>query len=546
MKKSRLFMPLPFIALAVFLIWGMTACKRETPPTAEAPPPAPAPEPHVIAQIHFAGTASISSNINSAAFTNEFCSPEAQALESQTLDKLSHAPGIWFKNKISAGASDGSAQLRPLLDDFLKSEWVFEMRDAPASPEYALAIRLESNRAGIWQTNLRSLLESWTKIPATNIANGWELKKNLPPNLIRFVRSGDWVVVGCGQEQLPLMDAWTQGKIPETGTNWLSTDMDWPRLTQIFPILAKFDFPAFTMQVTGQNSNLCLVGKFSLSQPLSSLEKWQTPTNIIHRPLLSFTAARGFGAWLGHQSWAKQFQLSPPLNQVFVWSLGLMPLETFIAAPVPNATNALAQLGQNLSANTNWQSEMMSPFEFNKTTKRIFLKDVPFIAPEVLALNEPTGDILFADVFPNLPRGTTPPPGLILALDRTNLVFYHWEDTSARLKMLPQLTQLALLLTRHRQLNANSAASKWLGRIGPSLGRSQTEVIQTGPSELTLTRNASAGLTAVELVALANWLEAPDFPGCHLQLPHPPPQLMQFHKPIKKLSAPGTLPAPSK
>lgn len=545
MKKYRLFLPVLIIATAVFLILGMTACKRETPPSPATPESHPAPEPPVIAQIHFAGAGNISNNTNSASFANEFCSPEARALESQTLDKLSHAPGVWFKNKISAGAGDGSAQLRPLLDDFLKSEWVFEMRDAPASPEYALAIRLNTNCAGIWQTNLRSLLESWTKIPAKDISGGWELKKDLPPNLIRFVRSGDWVVVGCGQDQLPLMDEWTQGKIPENGTNWLSADLDWPRLAQIFPTLAKFDFPALTMQVTGLHSNLWLTGKFDLSQPLQSIENWQVPTNIIHQPLTSFTAARGFGPWLDRQSWAKQLQLSPSLNQVFVWSLGLMPLQTFIAAPVPNATNALAQLYENLNSNMNWKAGLMSPFELDKESKRIFLKNVPFIAPEVQALNETTGDILFADVFPNLPRGKAPPAELLQALDRTNLVFYHWEITSARLKALPSLTQFALLVTRHRQLDANSAAGKWLNRIGPTLGNSVTEVIQSRPSELIFSRQAPAGLTAIELIALANWLEAPDFPGCDLRLPPPPPRFRQFHKPIKKLSAPGA-PSPSK
>jgi hypothetical protein len=38
---------------------------------------------------------------------------------------------------------------------------------------------------------------------------------------------------------------------------------------------------------------------------------------------------------------------------------------------------------------------------------------------------------------------------------------------------------------------------------------------------LSFTRKAPGGLTAVELTALANWLEAPNFPGCDLSLPAP-------------------------
>ena len=77
------------------------------------------------------------------------------------------------------------------------------------------------------------------------------------------------------------------------------------------------------------------------------------------------------------------------------------------------------------------------------------------------------------------------------------------------------------MVTRHRQLDAQSAAARWLDRVGPTLSNNVTEVTQTAPNELSFTRKASGGLTAVELTALANWLEAPNFPGCDLRLPPP-------------------------
>ena len=87
------------------------------------------PQPDLIARIHFAGAEAISTDMNRFTFTNLFYSAEARALASQTLDKLSRAPGAWFKSKLPPGAGDGAAQLRPLLDDLLKSEWILEMRD---------------------------------------------------------------------------------------------------------------------------------------------------------------------------------------------------------------------------------------------------------------------------------------------------------------------------------------------------------------------------------------------------------------------------------
>ena len=530
MKKALLFLVLLLIAVAIVLL-----LKRPGAATGQL---------DSLVRIHFAGADAISSDTNSTAFTNEFCSAEARVLESQTLDKLSRAPGAWFDNQLSASTNEGSALLRPLLDDFLKSEWFFQMSGSPAAPEYAVAIHLDASRAQLWQTNLRSALESWTGVKARDISNGWEVKRDSSPSLFRFICTGDWVVIGCGDNELPLSEQWSEaGKISENDGNWLSVDLDWPRLAQKFSAFAKFDFPAIKMQFVGMNGNFQVNGKFELSQPLPSLEEWQTPTNIIHRPLSSFTAVRGFAPWLEEQTWAKWLVLSPEPDQAFIWSLRDPGQETFLAVPVANATNALAQLGHNLVADTNWENHLFMSFTTDVASNRISWENVPFITPEVLALNEPSGDCLLTDVSPFIPRGKGPQQQLLLALDRDNLVFYHWEITADRLEELPQLTQLALFFANRRQLELDSAAGKWLKLIGPTLGNCVTEVTQTGPTELTLSRTAPAGLTAIELIALANWLEAPNFPGCDLRVPSAPPIIL--HHKHKKLAAPAASPPPA-
>ena len=150
------------------------------------------------------------------------------------------------------------------------------------------------------------------------------------------------------------------------------------------------------------------------------------------------------------------------------------------------------------------------------------------------------------EFFPNSPKTRPLPPELFTLLARTNLVYYHWEITAERLEQLPQLTQLALMLTRHKQLDAQSAAGKWLDRIGPTLGNTVTEVTQTAPNELTFTRKAPGGLTAIELTALANWLEATNFPGCDLRLPPPKPRILRPRvpgaSPVKTHAAPPPVP----
>jgi len=225
------------------------------------------PAPDLVARIHFAGADRIAADPNHLAFTNEFCSAEARALESQTLDRLSRAPGAWFKAKLPAGAGDGAAQLRPLLDDLLKAEWILEIREAPGSPEYALAVRLSPERAQLWSKNLAALLQSWTGIGISPDKSGnWALQKHEPPNQVQFSRSGDWSVIDCGQGKLTLGGAIIEGAAANDG--WLSVQADWPRLAQLFPALKKFDFPKIQMQAVGRGGNLQLTGNLALARPL--------------------------------------------------------------------------------------------------------------------------------------------------------------------------------------------------------------------------------------------------------------------------------------
>jgi hypothetical protein len=497
----------------------------------------------LIARVHFAGADQISADTNHLAFTNEFCSAEARALESQTLDKLAHTPGAWFKSKLPPGAGDGTAQLRPLLDDLLKSEWIFEIRDATnGSPEYALAVRLGKERAELWSKNLAALLQSWTGIGIRQDKPGdWELKKDEPPNLFGFSRAGDWIVMDCGQDKLPLREQIlpAAARPPDADTNWLTADLNWPRLAQLFPALAEFDFPKIQMQVAGRNGNLRTTGKLTLAQPLPPLEKWRLPASVIRQPLVSFTAVRGAGPWLSKQPWMRPFEIEPQPSQLFIWALAQIPFETLIAAPVPDATAALAQLYQRLSASAGWRSQFMSPFKLAMTNNEISLVGMPWITPFVQGVHEPAGDFLLAGFFPNVGQKRPLPPDLSASLNQPNLVYYHGEATGDRLKELPQFSQLLLLLTRHQQLDGESAAAKWLDHIGPALGSTVTEATQTAPDELAFKRTAPGGLTAVELLAFANWLEGPRFPAFDLRLL---PPVRPDQRPFNMISTPPAHP----
>jgi hypothetical protein len=508
------------------------------------------PQPDLIAQIHFAGGQKISSDRSFLAFTNEFASPEARAVANQTFDRLAFAPYIWFKTKISPKAGNGAKWLRPLFDDLLSSEWFFEARDMPGgSPEYALAIHLDAVRTQVWQNNLRQLLEGWTGIPARNISGGWELKKDRQPDLIRVTEKGGWLLVDIGQNRLVLGElvlGSLAGEINATsngGKEWLSADINWPRLAQWSAELKTLALPETQFEVTAKDKDLHIEGKFFFPENLPmNLPAWQIPANTIHSPFVSFTAARGFASWLNSQAWARPYEISAVPDQIFVWALTASPFQTFAAIPVPNAVNAVTQAYARLNPALNLandQNEFIAPFKLAMANNEIQLQGVPFAGPFIRGDREAAGQFLMAGGFSDSGRPHPVPPEILQRLTLKNLVYYHWEITAERFPQVLNMSQLAMVLTQHQQMGGNSPTLKWLQKIAPHLGNTVTEILQTAPDQMTFSRTAPGGLTALEFLMLGNWLEAKNFPGCDLKLP--PNQLRghQAARPLRAINVPA-------
>jgi len=159
-------------------------------------------------------------------------------------------------------------------------------------------------------------------------------------------------------------------------------------------------------------------------------------------------------------------------------------------------------------------------------------------------LHEPTGDFLFAEFSRTASASRPLPPELFATLDRTNLVYYDRENTGERLTLLPETGATGADVTQHKQLARKPP------RPGGSIASARrsavtvTEVTQTAPNELTFTRQAPGGLTAIELTALANWLEATNFPGCDLRLPPPKPRIQRPRVPGAPVKPAPIKPAP--
>lgn len=469
------------------------------------------PQPDLVAQIHFAGGATISADKNYSAFANEFSSPEAKALRTQTANKLAKFFDAWLTQNSGAAVAGGATALRPLLEELQNNEWYLESRNIGGKVETALAIKTGAGGAQLWQSGLKPYFAAAT-----------------------FERANGWLVFSTSVNAPKIA-----GKIPALDGAWLTLDLNWPTLGKFFPSARDLNLPETKFTVKTTTTDFKIDGKFLFPANITtSLEPWRVPTNTLHQPFTSLTAVRGISGWLDSQKWMADYRISPTPNQLFVWALRGLGFQTFAAIPRANAADALNQASARLEtaiASAKTKNEMQFPLSLERTNHQTTLVGLPFIAPYLEAVNSSAGQFLLAAAFPNTPKSAGPiPPDLFTRLAQKNLLFYHWEITAERIPTLLQLSQFTLMVSWHKQLEEHSAGLKWIQAIGGQLGNTVTEVFQTAPDEMTFTRKAPGAFTAVELFALANWLEADNFPGCNLKMP---PRVNKFKK--NKAPTPG-------
>ncbi len=459
----------------------------------------------LVARIHFAGGDTVAADPNAASLKAVWSGPEAQALRVQTVDKLSRFLDGWLGQQVAPHLAV-PLQTHALLFDLTQAEWQLEVHQAAAGAvQFSLAVRLDNSRAQAWQTALNPVVAGW--------------KQTSPAHHGQLQRKGDWVFLTLDNATVPAVPATVAG----LNHQWLSAEVDWTRLAVWFPAVRTFDLPQTRLQVTGRNGNFETTGNLSLAQPLPSLPNWQFPTNLVHWPFVSFTAARGIANWLHDQPWVNSMDLNPLPNQVFTWVEPQIPFLAFAALPLANADAALPKIHDALAARLQAEPVGSAYHGFSVTTEpnKVALVGLPLIAPYVEARQVGGANFLVSGFLPATPRGKPAPKEIYNRLNTPNLIYFHWEVTAERQKVFPGLYQLGLVVTRHRQLEATSAAGRWLAHLAPELGPTVTTATEISPTEVAFERHAPGGLTAVELVALCSWLEAPNFPGCDLHAPPP-------------------------
>lgn len=527
--------------LAAVVLSAGTGCRPAAPKA--TPPPAPtAWHADTVVRVHWAGKKRLGIAASAYSLMRLWDAPPSKPLEKQILDRLATAPWRLLGKE---GAAEASATLPPLLDDVLREECFLEIRQG-TNPPAAIAFAIRVNEAGAerWRVNASTALASLAGVYPTTRAGGWTLVNPRSPVRYEFSRVGAWVVLGAGPEQNAVF-AETVSRIQREGVpfaatpadHWAAADLDLRWLAEALELTnAPANLPRASLVITGDGEKALTTGEFIFARPHGlDLEPWRLPTNKLGTNFVGFTAVRGIRPWLaGAEAWSR-WQLTPPPNQLFAWADREAPMQLHLLAPDAGAKALGNSVGAVLATAGNAWIQRSGGGNFARVPEvnGVVWEQLPLISPYLRASGDGDGALLSGGLVPqpapvtNAVADVYPRPTLSEVLAdlqaRSNVVAYSWETTGERIEAWLFITQVLRVATRHAQMPADTASSQWLQASRARLGNALTVITAPAPDRLSLRRESTVGLTALELHLLADWLESPQFPrGLHSRLtPNP-------------------------
>lgn len=469
-------------------------------------------------QVFVAGFDAIQQTNAGTTFRDIIALPESKALRSNLWDRIVPVLAQRFAARNPQPGANPSELLRPLLDPLLDAPTYFEVRRAPnGATEWIAAVRLTpSIRANA---------------NAARLAEGWRFRTATGTNLLVQIATNSWVGL-AGLSDSPNSPDWSarfpnaraifeRGRPVDLAPDQFARLVGNPDLVvpRLWP--SGTNTPTLTLTVQGKGETLRTDGRIYFPRAVNwKLEAWRVPTNSIRDPngsLMSFTVLRGFRDFATALPWVKSLALAEIPNQLFAWQDSHAAFQVFAALPVPNAATWLRQATNGPLAPLQQRLAASGPGELNFRAEdsRLLWSALPWIVPYLLPTEENSTNFIVGGVFPlNDPQGDRAPDPLVRqATSRPNLLYYDWEITELRLAQLRPLGQLLSLIFTWPQLEPDSPIFQWVEAVGPKLGNTVTEVSVISPRELSFVRNSHIGLSGVELLVLAHWIQMEQFPG---------------------------------
>ncbi|HUD49066.1 MAG TPA: hypothetical protein VMR33_19710 [Candidatus Baltobacteraceae bacterium] len=474
----------------------------------------------VAVQYHFAGASELSRDANFETATRIFRSPTSADFETLVLNRLSRV--FWTSLQFDAGGKPVEV-LRPLLDDLLQVESVASFGANQDNLSFVLAARLDKKRAQVWQQSLqKALAGQGTPFTAEGDSGSrWD-------NGFWMIQTPEWIVVGRGDGLASVRTDYLQ-QIQKTGRPWPALKDTWLQAVIDWPLLTGGNSPPWmplkpartTVDMTASGGRFRITAYLSYPEAVSwTSQPWRIPKDLVREPLMSFTAAQGVEPYLQLDPTFSKLATDPFTNQFICWSQREMPFQSYMAWPVAGAANVLKDLGTKGLALVNpiLEGRDHSRLNWVRTASEITWKKSPIMGPFLRVAPGNHGDYLLAGLFLAEETNPSAPDNLWAQFEnRSDIVYYNWELTGARVHQWRLLSEIMRLLPPVSGRGKPPAADKksvppliavenWLSGLEVVLGNTVTEVTRTGPDELTVVRSAPFVFTGLELVWLSHWL----------------------------------------
>jgi hypothetical protein len=346
-------------------------------------------------------------------------------------------------------------------------------------------------------------------------------------------RDGEWVVALAGTGKAPAVrDLESRIKAlivpssapkgsPDSNAVLLKLEADLPALSKLggwAPSPVKLG--RLNLTLTAQKEFLKTEGSVTFPGRLSwSNTPWNVPTNLVHDPLVAFTAIRDLGPLAADTGMLSDF-LGDGLkqSQAFHWTLSEVPFQTYFAIASAQPSRELGRLSETLPMRWNpvLAADNSGVVGVSSNKASLEIEGLSLVVPKIAVTNDASGDWLAGGLVPMIPtRKPIPAPEGLLSqfTRRKDVVVYDWEITQERVGYWRVLSQLVPVLGQKTSLLDPAVAQRrfivterFLQEIADQLGNTITEMTVSGPNELAISRKSHLGMTGFEIVYFARWL----------------------------------------